>query len=298
MGHYLSYVFFRLGVFFLAWLPFRALYGLSDFLAFVLCDVLRYRRKVAEENLRRCFPEKSEGELQRLLRTSYRNLSDVLLEGLKGLSMSREELLKRYRFVNPDLPEALYRLGMPVLSTQAHYGNWEWGVCSFPLQVPQKVVGIYKPLKHPLIGAFTDARRKRYGLVLRDLRQTRSAMKEFGESPSLFIMIADQSPSNPVKSHWLSFFGCETAWLHGTDYWARRLKCPVLFMDVRRVKRGFYEIHFSLLADASREVFEEGELTRLYVRKLEEVISRKPADWLWTHRRWKLRRPQDVKLLP
>ncbi len=297
MGSYFSYLAFRLGVFLLALLPFRVMYGLSDLLAFVLRDVLRYRREVAEENVRRCFPDKSEGERRALLRASYRNLSDVLLEGLKGLSMGKEELLRRYRFVNPDLPEALYEQGVPVLSAQAHYGNWEWGVSSFSLQVPQTVVGIYKPLKHPLIGAFTDARRKRYGLVLRDLRQTRAAMKEFGESPSLFIMIADQSPSNPFKSHWLSFFGCETAWLHGTDYWARRLKCPVLFMDVQRVKRGFYEIRFSLLADASRKEFEEGEITRLYVRKLEEMIRQKPADWLWTHRRWKLSRPQDVKLL-
>ncbi len=296
MGKYFSYAGFRIGVFLLALMPFGMMYRFADVLAWVLRVLLRYRRKVAEENLRACFPEKSEAELHALLQASYRNLADILLEGLKGLSMSREELLKRYRFVNPDLPAAMYERGGPVLSAQAHYGNWEWGVTSFPLQVPQRVVGIYKPLSHPLIGAYMDARRSRYGLILRNLRQTRKAMMEFGESPTLYIMIADQSPSNPERSHWIEFFGRETAWLHGNDYWARQLQCPVLFMDVQRKRRGYYEIRFSLLADAARQPYEPGAITRLYVRKLEQIIARNPGDWLWTHRRWKLHRPADVKL--
>ncbi len=285
---YLGYLGFRLGVFLLSVMPFGLMYRFSDFLAFVLRDVLKYRRRVAEENLRRVFPDMSEEVFKRVLRAAYVNLSDVLLEGIKGQSMSRRQLLERYRFVNPELLDALYERGGPVLSAQAHYGNWEWGVTSFPLQVRQRVVGIYKPLKHPYIGAYTDARRSRYGLILRDLRRTRHAMREFGESPVIYIMIADQSPSNPEKSHWISFFGRKTAWLHGTDYWARELKCPVVFMDVQRRKRGFYEIRFSLLADASVQAFEEGEITRAYVKKLEEIIAARPENWLWTHRRWKL----------
>ncbi len=288
---YAGYLGFRLGVFLLGIMPFGVMYRLSDFLAFFLRVVLRYRREVAEENLRGVFPDMPEAEIRRLLKASYRNLSDVLLEGIKGQSMSREQLLERYRFVDTALPDALYERGLPVLSAQAHYGNWEWGVTSFPLQVKQRVVGIYKPLKHPYIGAYTDARRSRYGLILRDLRQTRHAMRAFGESPVLFIMIADQSPSNPLRAHWVPFFGKETAWLHGIDYWARELKCPVIFMDVQRRKRGFYEIHFSLLADASERVFEEGEITRAYVKKLEKVIAAAPENWLWTHRRWKLSPP-------
>ena len=288
---YAGYLGFRLGVFLLGIMPFGVMYRLSDFLAFFLRVVLKYRREVAEENLRGVFPDMPEAEFRRLLKASYRNLSDVLLEGIKGQSMSREQLLERYRFVDTALPDALYERGAPVLSAQAHYGNWEWGVTSFPLQVKQRVVGIYKPLKHPYIGAYTDARRSRYGLILRDLRQTRQAMRAFGESPVLFIMIADQSPSNPLRAHWVPFFGKETAWLHGIDYWARELKCPVVFMDVQRRRRGFYEIRFSLLADASKRIFEEGEITRAYVKKLEEVIAAAPENWLWTHRRWKLSPP-------
>lgn len=290
LSQLLEYSAFRLGVLLLAHLPFPVIYALSDAAAFLLHRVLGYREKVVMPNLRASFPEKSEAELQGIRKRFYAHLADILLEGLKGLYISKKEVLRRYRFVNPELVNRYFREGRHVFAMPAHYGNWEWGVLSFALQVEHDVVGVYKPIHNPLVERFMAKRRTRFGLILAPFYTTRQTMENPPERPSLFIMMSDQSPSSHKKAQWVNFLNQETACLHGADFYSRRLDCPVLFMDIQRVRRGFYEIEFSLLAEHPAQT-PEGEITRLYMAKLESVIREKPADWLWSHRRWKRRQP-------
>jgi len=293
MGRFLEYIFFRLGVILFGHLPFPLLYGLSDAVSFLLHRVIRYRRKIVTGNLQRSFPEKGKAELAAIRKGFYRHLADILLEGLKGLYISRDEVLSRYRFVNPELVDRYFDAGRHVFAMPAHYGNWEWGVLSFALQVKHQVIGVYKPIQNPLVEAFMARRRTRFGLQLAPIKTTRQTMENPPDSPALYIMMADQSPSNVRKSHWLEFLNQETACLHGADLWGRKLDYPALFMDVRRVKRGYYEITFSELSSHPAQLPEKG-LTEAYMKKLEGVIRAKPEDWLWSHRRWKRRRPVTV----
>ena len=290
MASFLEYLFFRLGVLLFAHLPFGALYLLSDGAAFLLYRVLRYRKKVVEENLLRCFPEKSPEERRLIRKRFYAHLADILLEGLKGLYISKDEVLKRYRFVNPELVNRYFREGRHVFAMPAHYGNWEWGVLSFALQVDHDVIGVYKPIHNPRVEAFMARRRTRFGLQLAPFYTTRQLMENPPARPSLFIMMSDQSPSSHKKAQWVTFFNQETACLHGADYYSRKLHCPVLFMDVQRVGRGYYEITFSLLFDDPATT-PEGAVTQAYMSRLEAVIRDRPEDWLWSHRRWKRSRP-------
>lgn len=283
---FFEYLAFRLGVLAFAHLPFRVMYVLSDAVAFLLNRVLRYREKVVMSNLRTSFPEKTDTELQEIRGRFYAHLADILLEGLKGLYISKKEALRRYRFVNPELANRYFREGRHVFAMPAHYGNWEWGVLSFALQVDHDVIGVYKPIHNPLVERFMAKRRTRFGLILAPFYATRQTMENPPERLSLFIMMSDQSPSSHKKAHWVRFLNQNTACLHGADFYSRKLDCPVLFMDIQRVRRGFYEIEFSLLAGHPART-PEGEITRAYMSKLESVIHKKPEDWLWSHRRWK-----------
>lgn len=265
------------------------MYGLANGVAFLLHRVIRYRRKVVFENLEKSFPEKSEKEIKSIASGFYKHLADILLESLKGLSMSRKEIEKRYRYLNPDLLDSAWDAGKNVILMPAHYGNWEWGVLSLPLPLKHCIAGIYKPLKNPKVEAFAARRRTRFGLMLCPLTETRTALNKEWDSPVGFIFMSDQSPSNSRKAHWLEFLNQDTACLQGADVWARRLNMPVYFMDIQRVKRGFYEITFSLLTDKPQETEEEA-ITRAYFSKLESIIRRKPETWLWSHKRWKKKR--------
>jgi KDO2-lipid IV(A) lauroyltransferase len=283
---YLVFVLFWFVVQFVRFLPFWLLYRISNGIAWLLDRVLGYRAKVVEENLKRAFPEYSEAERQQIRHGFYRHLADILVEGLKGLFIAKKEVLRRYRFVNPEVVNQFYQQGQHVFAMPAHYGNWEWGVLSFSLQVQHDVIGVYKPIRNPIVEAYMAKRRSRFGLILNPFYQTRQAMENPPARPSLYIMMSDQGPSSTKKAQWVEFFGQDTACLHGADYYSRKLNYPVLFMDVQRVKRGFYEITFSVLFDQPAQT-EEPQVTETYMKKLEEVIRKKPEDWLWSHRRWK-----------
>lgn len=288
-----EYLLFRLGLLLFGHLPFAMLYRLSDGVAFLLMHVLRYRHKVVSENLRKSFPEKSEQELRQIRADFYRHLADILLEGIRGMRLEKEELLRRYRFVNAGILQNDFEAGRHVFAMPAHYGNWEWGVLSFPLQVPHQVVGVYKPIHNPYISRYVDACRTRFGLQLASIYTTRKTLEAVPSSPTLYIMMSDQSPSSTRKAHWVPFLHRETACLHGADWYARHYNYPVYYMDIQRVRRGYYEITLSLLS-ANPASSEPESITRSYMQALEQTLHKNPAPWLWSHRRWKRKKPVKV----
>jgi KDO2-lipid IV(A) lauroyltransferase len=291
MGKWIAYFLVRLAVPVFGHLPFGVLYRISDLISWVLHKVVGYRRKIVRQNLERSFPDWDAGRIDAIERDFYRHLADLLVEGVKGLLIGKEELLRRYRFTNPELLNVWAEKGRHVFAMPAHYGNWEWGVLSFPVQIDHEVVGIYKKLHNPLIARYIDSRRTRFGLQLVPIQLTRKAFEHPPADPTLYIMMSDQTPSNAFKAQWVEFLNQDTACLWGADRWARRLDYPVFFMDIQRVKRGFYEITFSELELEPTQT-EEASITRAYMHKLEEVIRKNPADWLWSHRRWKKKRPE------
>jgi Kdo2-lipid IVA lauroyltransferase/acyltransferase len=154
----IGYLFFRLFTAIFSILPFGAVYKVSDFLAWVLYKVVKYRRKVVEQQLQMCFPEKSSQELQVIAKRSYKNLSDIIVESIKGFSMSKEVLMDRYRFVNPEIATKYTDRGQCVIQVAAHYGNWEWGVISYALWFRSPSMGFYKPLSNKYTDKYAEGK--------------------------------------------------------------------------------------------------------------------------------------------
>ena len=281
-----EYLAFRLGLFLFSVVPFSVLYGFSDLLAYLLFHVVGYRRKVTLQNLRSVFPDHSEKSIRQIAAHSYRNLSDVLVESLKGFSMSKASILKRYRIINPESLDTWYKQGISLIGVTAHYANWEWGAFAASLQLSHQPVAFYKPLSNRYIDRHMKNNRTQYGTIMRSIYRTSETFREFSDQTSLFLMVADQAPSNVEKAYRVRFLGRETTCLHGPENHAKHNHYPVVYFDIQRIKRGYYQIRIKkLIEHPSREA--EGAITRQYMHTLEAIIRQRPANWLWSHRRWK-----------
>jgi KDO2-lipid IV(A) lauroyltransferase len=283
----------KLLVRFFALLPFPALYGLSSLLHHLLAHLFRYRRKVILENLRKAFPDKGGAWVQSTAGQFYAFFSDLLLESLKGPSLSRDELLSRFCYRNPEIFDPLFQQGRSAILLGSHAGNWEWGVLSFPLVVRQQVIGIYKPLSNKRLNRLLCQLRSRWGLILFSMRTAGRAMAQFRDKPCIYVLIADQTPSDLGHAHWLDFLHQDTPFLHGADKLARQSNYPVFFFQINQLKRGHYEVIFRELCANPAEA-PEGEITRLFAAALEAAIADRPQHWLWSHRRWKRKRQTEA----
>jgi KDO2-lipid IV(A) lauroyltransferase len=285
----INYVFFLIFSKVMGSLPFPLLYSLSDFFSFVLSKIVKYRGKIIFQNLSRSFPEKNPAELNYIAKRFYSNLSDVIIEGIKAFSMSRAQILARYKINNPAIVDQFLTKGLGVICVTGHYGNWEWGALSPPLQMPWKFVAFYKPMKSERLDKFVRKNRSRFGTYLSPIRETTRTFEENRGIPVIYLMAADQSPSNREMAYWVDFLGRDTAFLHGPEKHARINNYPVVFAAIRRVGRGFYELDLSILAE-DPSALPDGEITRRYAASMEALILENPANWLWSHKRWKLTR--------
>jgi KDO2-lipid IV(A) lauroyltransferase len=274
-------------------LPFFVLYVFSDVVYLLLFNLIGYRKKVILKNLHDTFPDKTEGEIQIMLRKTYRNLVDVIVEGIKAFAITRKQVLKRHKLINPEVAETYLKQGRSIIIVTGHYANWEWGSLSASVFRNRQVIIFYKALSNPWIDRFMRWNRGRYGAKLASVKETTVTFNRYGRNPAIFLMAADQNPHNLKDCYWINFLGRDTVFLYGPEKHARRIQCPVLFAEVQRVRRGFYSVALSLLAE-NVKLMPDGELTLRYARKLESVILNKPEDWLWSHRRWKHKRPSAI----
>jgi KDO2-lipid IV(A) lauroyltransferase len=266
--------------------PFFLLYAFSDFICFMLYRVIGYRKAVVRSNLKRAFPEKSEKELKQIEKASYKNLADLFVEGIKGFTMSKKSIMKRHRFLNPEILDKYYQQNRGVIVAAGHVGNWEWGAFSAAYFSKSIIVGLYKPLSNKYIDRFVIRSRARAGALLASIYKTSFYFQQYANKPSVFLMAADQSPSNTKKAVWVPFFGIDTPFLHGPEYYAKKHNLPIVFLHLYRAKRGMYEYSLEPMVENPAEM-EPGEITRLFARNLEALINENPESWLWTHKRWK-----------
>ena len=203
--------------------------------------------------------------------------------------MPKKSLLKRYKVTNPELLKKYFNENKSIIGIGSHYANWEWGVLSFSLQFPHINFGIYKPMSNKRIDKYMRKHRAAWGMNLIPLKETAKIMATKQEKPSIYLMVSDQSPTSKKYSIKLDFLNQETYCLHGAEKYAKRLNLPVLYGNVQRIKRGYYEITMTLICDNPQET-KDGEITATFMKKLEEIINKKPQDWLWSHKRWKKRK--------
>jgi len=284
---FLAYIFTYCFIWLLHLLPERVLYFLADILYFLMYHVAGYRKKVVLGNLQKAFPEKERSEIRRIARKFYHHLSDLFLEQAVIHFYSESKALKRMSYKNPELLDELYGKGKQVMAVLGHYGNWEY-LATLGLAIKHPVVAIYKPLHNKYFDRMVMKNRNAFGVI--PVPMEKIARKLMGyekeKTPVLTLFLGDQRPLYRQIQYWTKFMGQDTPMFLGTEKLARKLDAAVVFLKIRKLKRGRYEMEAELISESPKDL-EPFEITNRHVRILEDLIREEPAYWLWSHKRWK-----------
>jgi Kdo2-lipid IVA lauroyltransferase/acyltransferase len=264
-------------------------YALAGAGAFLVYRVLGLRRGVIRENIARSFPELSPAERRTIVRDHARHQGELLAESWYGLEIEADELRERVTITNPELLRASSRPNRPVVLAGAHQANWEWMSLRLSLEFGSDYLAMYKPPRNARLEPVLVRLRTRFGGRLTPAKSILKELANFRRAAAI-AMLADQAPRGSPERHWTRFLNQDTAFFMGAELLGRALRTQVLFVSMRRIERGRYVIALESLNNPAEKV-EQGAISERYARALERTIRSNPPDWLWSHRRWKLRRP-------
>ena len=269
-------------------LPYPLLYLISDIVYLIMYRVIGYRKEVVFTNLKNSFPDKSEQELKGIMSDFYRHLCDIIIESIKGFTISEKQLRKRLVIKNPEFSNHFADKGKSIIFVGGHYNNWEICAQAFAMYSNHKCIGIYKPLSNAFINDKIYTSRSKYGMHLISMMQTKKSFEE-GTQAKAIVFGSDQNPANPKRAHWVQFLNQDTGVLFGVERYAKEYNWPVVFVSISKVKRGHYEVEYSLITDSPTKQ-PHGKITEDFTKRLEQDIINQPQYWLWSHKRWKHKR--------
>jgi Kdo2-lipid IVA lauroyltransferase/acyltransferase len=280
-------------IYLIAILPFPLLYSFSTGVFFLIYHVLHYRRKIVRENLVKSFPEKQEKEIREIELRFYRYFCDLFLETFKTLTISKESMVKHCEFAPETMSifNQLAKENQSFMVVMGHFGNWEWGGNTFSICCRHQLYVIYHPLANKYFNGLVYRMRTRFGTRLIPMKDTLRDMLKNRKELNATAFIADQSPL-PDRAYWMNFMNQDTPVFLGIEKIALKIRYPIVYITIRRVKRGYYKV-FADRIELPLQQEETGTITEIHTRKLENDIRSQPENWLWTHRRWKHVRPQN-----
>ena len=270
-------------------IPLALWYPFSRFLAFLAWRVIPYRRHVVESNLAKSFPEWDAAAREQVIRDYYRGFADVLVEVVHSLRLSPAELAQRVTLKSAEALREENARGKPVMVLAAHQCNWEWLLLGLS-QLGAPVDAAYKPLMDSWAEAEMRKLRSVFGARMIPAQELLGDIIRQRGAPRTIAILADQEPKTGERKHWVRFLNRDSAFYIGPEEIARTTRCAAFFANLKRTARGHYEVDFARIS-AAGEQLPSGEFTARYARLVEEQIRAAPADWPWSHKRWKLKKP-------
>ena len=279
----------------LASLPTGLLYLIAEGIGWILEHMVKYRKTVVYSNLRNSFPDKSDKEIEEIAHRFYRHFADVLVENIKATTISKTELMRRIDVPGVrDVFQPYWDRKQNVVIVLGHCGAWQWAGLVAPSLIPQRLFAFYNPLSNKYFDNFIKKTRSRYGMHLVSMRDyLRHVRAQFDDVSSLHFFLFDQGPVNIKRAYWTNFLNQETGFYYGPAHFAQEHKAAVIFVAVKYQSRGKYKATLTTVTD-DPEAITAGEIMERCIRLLEAQIMEQPADWLWSHRRWKRKRPTAV----
>eukprot|EP01132_Coremiostelium_polycephalum_P000032 gene32-45_t len=266
-------------------LPFSLLYKFSDVCFYVLYHGIRYRRKVVWHNLCQAFPEKTIDERLQIQHDFYKHLADLLVEQIKGLSITPTQAIRRCTFKNPEVLTTFHKQGKHVILLAGHQGNWEWAGNTIALQSPYPLNVLYQPLSNPYFDKLVGYIRQRFHRRTIPHHQIIKTLLDYQKIPQATAILADQAP-HTQPAYFTTFLNQPTYFNQTVEKLARKLNHPLLYIRILKVRRGHYHIYAETLCEQPTTA-PLHSITQQYVQKLNDHILQQPATWLWSHRRWK-----------
>jgi lauroyl/myristoyl acyltransferase len=271
-------------------LPFRIFYWFSDFIYLIVYYIIGYRKKTVKYNLALALPHLSDKERLVIEKKSYHHLCDMFLEMIKTMTISADEMNKRFVVTNIELVKEYENKGKSTVLLASHYASWEW-LLSFNAKTNFKGVGVYKKIANKYFDKLIRDIRSKYNAELVETKKAIPLMAENQKNGilSMYGLASDQSPKLNRAFHWDKFMGVEVPVHTGAEMLAKKYDLNVLFVKVKKVKRGFYEATFVPITDNPRSI-PDFEITNTFLREVEKQILEAPEYYFWTHKRWKHRR--------
>jgi KDO2-lipid IV(A) lauroyltransferase len=213
----------------------------------------------------------------------------MILESIKGFYLNEADIRKRVTYLKPEFYKEIQVVDRPVILLMGHFLNWEWILMSLPLHIRNSVIILYKKVKNPHLNGYLTEKREKFGSQMAFIDETRNYFERYTSENAVFVLGADQSPTNLKNAIWTEFMNQETAFIHGPKKYAEKYSMAICYLHVSRVKRGHFQTSIQWLSEIGSDI-ELNTLLNDYVDLLEADIKRDPSNWLWSHRRWKRKR--------
>lgn len=268
-------------------LPLKILYIFSDCTFFLIYHIVGYRKEVVSENLRNSFPHKTNEELKKIRKNFYLNFSDYIVETLKSFTMSSHELRVRVQHLNQDIFHEAKAEGKNVILLSGHVFNWEWFNALATIIPQENSFPVYRKVQSNFWEEKVKSIRNRFGNHAIEAKEViRHIFRNPNDGNSVYMFVADQTPHFSEITYGLNFLNQKTPAFIGYDKLSTRMDLAFVYCDMKKVKRGFYQINYYRIYPDG-EKFVEHEVVKKFHKLLENTINKRPDNYLWSHRRWK-----------
>ncbi len=271
-------------------LPLPILHGLSWLVYILLFHVLKVRRKLTINNLKGTYTEFSDTEILQLAKSHYKSACIVFAETIKAFNFSKQQMKERVTFKNIDVLKKYLDQNQSVIIATAHYCNMEWALLSSAQHIDYPVDTIYRSQRTPMLEKLFFELRTKFDITPLPMETCIADSLKRAKITRIIALAADQSPKKTDIPYWQTFLNRDTAFHTGTEKIAKAFKYPIIFMSMKRTKRGYYEATLKLLTEPPYPK-EPNYIMEKYVVELETLVNSSPKDWLWAYRRWKLEKP-------
>jgi len=269
-------------------LPLGVLYLFTDILYFVARYIIRYRKKVIEENLLHAFPDKSTTERKAIRNRFYRNFTDSIAETIKSLSISKEELARRFTITNQDFLDQGVINGSSVLLLAGHFFNWELGLQQAAVLSKVPSEGVYLKINSPFFNQLMYKARTRFGNTVTEKNEFRETVKTLNKDHRVVQLAADQRPNRRSTRYQRNFLNRPAYFFEGAEHIAKSMNLPVYFGEISKLGRGRYQATYELLAKGPYDGHSAHSITDAFCARLEANIHLQPDLYLWSHKRWRI----------
>jgi KDO2-lipid IV(A) lauroyltransferase len=266
-------------------LPLRVLYLLSDVVYILIYYVLRYRKKIAFINIQQSFPEKSTAAHKTITKQFFKSFCDHWFEVIKMLTISSKEIKKRYTG-NWELLATLHAQNKNAYILLGHRFNWEWIGAAWNLNTQQQFAGMYLPVSNKAFDKLILKIRQRKGAIYIPANNMRPYLKMLTQTTHVLATVSDQSPGNLRDAYWYNFLHRPAPFISGSEKIPKLTKAVVIYAHITKLRRGYYHVNMEEIASSTQEMA-TGDITKIYIQKLQQDLQNQPYNWLWTHRRWK-----------
>ena len=274
-------------LYFISRMPLKILYIFSDIIFFLNHYIVGYRKKIITQNIRNSFPEKSDEEIAQIRKKFYLNFSDYLVETVKSFSISEVETRVRMQHINQELFHEAQKEGKNIILLAGHVFNWEW-INALAKLVPQDHC---HPVYRKVNSAFWEDQmkkvRNKFGNEALEANDViKNILRTKNDGNSIYMFVADQTPHVANVNYGLEFLNQRTPAFIGYDKLATRLDLAFFYCDMKKVKRGHYQVNYYRIYPDG-EKFVPNEVVKKFHKLLENTIKRSPDNYLWSHRKWK-----------